>query len=412
MKKNLILVILLVVFSFILLSHRPEYLKVDALNCNTKFLHIHQDEFYLDGKEYRQISCNKFDLFLQWLEGGKQKEKAKKALKELGEHNFKLIRIIGSPFFPAEFNYRFFDDDPSKQRIKRKIFFKKLDEMLDKCDEYGIKVVFPFVWNIENIADLGHHSLYEGVTNPNSEGAKKVEEYIVNVVERYKNRPTIAMWEIGNEWNLYVDLKMSKGVFKGDAKGDNLHPGPLVRDKRNNISSFELTLFFQRMSDLIRQIDKNHLITSGNGSPRPSAMHLLAANLLMRKPDFTRDNFVMRRRYLAITHLPFDALSIHHYGSSKELAWYQSAAEEIGKPLFVGEIGPDKKYKDLDYRSPRNIQHVKDLLRVIRNKNIPIVLFWAYSDDRDFKKDMDFQLRYGQTDEVLNLIEDANRTFH
>lgn len=390
------------------------------------FLTRQGTELTLQGVPFHEISFNKYDLFGQFvLVGGEHEEDdgvpaAIQALQTLHDKGYRVIRINTSPYYPAWFNEVFFDDDPQQQDKKRKLFFEGFDQMLLECDKNQIRVVATLMWNIENLADLGHNSLEESFHNPEALGRVRTEEYIREVVSRYKDRPTIAMWEIGNEFNLFADLQEPAGVIPSDHNQSELYPVPVVRDEHNNFTSDDLAAFYQDTATLIRSIDKNHLISTGSSSPRPSAMHLLRAARANRPQDWTLDSKSELKDYLQLINPdPIDVMSIHYYddamtslgrdnGSPENLRFFLNTANEIGKPLFIGEIGLNSEMT-LRYDTPESIDLLNATLSVLTELKIPLTLYWNFNDDISYQKaDLIYTLRYGKTDEALQLIQAAN----
>jgi hypothetical protein len=406
-----IFLLILFVFAMDLSSCLPGARRISAdVEKRAGFIKAEGAKLFLDGQEWREMGLNKHDLFLQYLfaeRNSGDKETARGIIRELAGHNFRVLRLIISPFSPADFFTFFFDDEPRIQEAKRAWFFAALDELLDDCDDAGIKLAAVLVWNMENLADLGRHSLFEGVTNPQSLGYRRFEEFVAAVVERYKDRPTIAIWEIGSEYNLFADLQNPEGVLSGGPEGDAEHPGPLVRDARNNFNSGELRDFFYRVFSKIRTIDKNHLLTTGNSEPRPAAMHLFRAAVLGKEPDWTDDTLQEQEEYVRMTHLDADVISIHWYLDNVDLGRYQELAWEMNKPILISEVGPSFKWvgKTLiggDYTLPQALENLKPKLARIVEEKIPLVFLWRYSE-----KEGPFQLFYGKTDEALLAIEEA-----
>jgi hypothetical protein len=383
-------------------------------------------ELTLQGVPFHEISFNKYDLFGQFVLVGGEHEgddgvpAAIEALQTLHDKGFRVIRINASPYYPAWFNEVFFDDDPQRQAEKRKLFFEGFDQMLLECDKNQIRVVATLIWNIENLADLGHNSLEESFRNPEALGRMRTEEYIREVVSRYKDRPTIAMWEIGNEFNLFADLQDPGGVIPSDHIQSELYPGPVVRDEHNNFTSDDLATFYEDTATLIRSIDQNHLISTGSSSPRPYAMHLLRAARANRPPDWTLDNESELKEYLQMVNPDLiDVISIHYYdeamtsfgkknGSPDNLRFFINAADEIGKPLFIGEIGLNSEMQ-LRYDTQESMDLLNATLPVLVELKVPLTLYWNFNDDISYQKaDLIYTLRYGKTDEALKLIEAAN----
>ena len=392
----------------------------------TGFLTRQGTELKLQEVPFHEISFNKYDLFGQFVQVGGEHEgedgvpAAIEALQTLHDKGFRVIRINASPYYPAWFNEVFFDDDPQRQAEKRKLFFEGFDQMLLECDKNQIRVVATLIWNIENLADLGHNSLEESFHNPEALGRVRAEEYIREVVSRYKDRPTIAIWEIGNEFNLFADLQDPAGVIPSDHNQSELYPGPVVRDEHNNFTSDDLAAFYEDTAALIRSIDKNHLISTGSSSPRPSAMHLLRSARGSRPQDWTLDSESELKEYLQLINPdPVDVISIHYYdeamtsfgrnnGSPENLRFFFNAANEIGKPLFIGEIGLNSEMQHR-YDTPESINLLSVTLPVLVELKIPLALYWNFNDDISYQKaDLIYTLRYGKTDEALQLIEAAN----
>lgn len=395
------------------------------------YLTQHGSDLFLAGVPFTEISFNKFDLLQQFVvppgeawgdNGPDSRSAAREALRILGEKGFRVVRVNASPFYPSWFDEAFFDDDPGLQAEERRAFFAGFDAMLDACDQRGIRIVASLLWNWENLADLGHHSLREGLENRESLGRIRVEEYVSEVVARYRDRPTITMWEIGNEWNLGADLQLPNGIIPGDARGDGLHPGPLVRDARNNFTSDQLATFYREMATLIRSLDSRHLITTGNSAPRPSAMHLLRAAWAGDPVDWTLDDEEEQMDYLRLINPdPIDVISIHYsddamtalggaLDSPENLRFFADAAADSGKPLFVGEIGYDANVRRYDTQAALDM--LRATLPVLVELRLPLTLYWTFNDDRRIPEDGKFSLRYGATDEALRLIEDANASLN
>jgi hypothetical protein len=385
-------------------------------------------ELTLHGQPLREISFNKHDLLHQFVpigdehQGVDARPAAIDALRTLGEHGFTTIRVNASPFYPAWFEQAFFDDSPEREAQKRASFFAGFDAMLDEADGNGVRIVATLVWNIENLADLGHHSLAEGIRDPRSAGRRRVEEYIREVVSRYRDRPTIAMWEISNEFNLFADLQHPGGVLAGSDRGDHLHPGPLVRDAQNNFTSGDLAGFYRDIAELIRSIDPHHLITTGTSAPRPAAMHLLRAARADKPVDWTQDSARELAEYISMLHPdPIDVISVHYYddgmvgaggvlGSPANLQLFRQIAGGLGKPLFIGEIGLHGEIPGLDYRSDEALTLLATTLPTIVELEIPLTLYWTFNDDRSWnRQSVELKLRYGTTDAPLDMIERANR---
>ena len=115
---------------------------------------------------------------------------------------------------------------------------------------------------------------------------------------------------------------------------------------------------------------------------------------------------------LALLNQDADLISSHLYVNEKiGSAWYMGAAERLGKPLFMGEVGPHferagGKFIKADYTDPGVIKDVARKSKDLVNAGVPISLWWAY--DCSEGKDLAFKLCYGKTDKALKIIEKSN----
>ena len=115
-----------------------------------------------------------------------------------------------------------------------------------------------------------------------------------------------------------------------------------------------------------------------------------------------------------------DVISIHFYDEAmsalgkspcdvSNIAVYQRLAQRIGKPLFVGEIGLCETV-GRDYASPEAVDLVRRQCAALRSAGVPLALYWTFRDEsgRIDPMDGEYQLRYGRTDAVLDLMAAYN----
>ena len=366
-------------------------------SCSKNFIHAHDSKLYLSDKEYREVGFNFYQAFRLYLNkdwdgfpGVSGEDFARNSLRDLSKHKFKIIRIM-TLFHKNEFEEMFFDEDLAAQEIKRTNFFNVLDRFLDDCDRLKIKVILPLFWNLPTIANLndqskqGEKEIAAAITNPKSLGYGKFEEFSLAQVARYKNRPTIAFWEIGNEYDLYLVRQLPNG-------------------------SKVLSLFFENIISKIRVIDKNHLISTGNSEEVAWYVgHNLkkdAKTARLLKLIREHEKNIMRHHGAA------DVISTHYYiNDSFKIPWYSLLASRIGKPLVIGEFGPyfkDKKSEKIhaNYNERRAVIEVGRKLDEIVDNKVPLSLLWNYDCRSDGEPD--FKLCFGITDEALRMIEEVN----
>lgn len=382
------------------------------------FLENRAARLYLGNEEFKEIGFNFYHAFRLYLdlgwdyESGAGREFARRDLEALASRGFRVIRVMG-PFDPGEFYEVFYDEDPLVQENKRRIFFNALVAFLTDCDKLNIWVVFSLMWNMQSLADLGHHSLHEAFTNPQSLGYRRFEEYVQAVVQRCLGRPKI-IWEIGNEYNLAVDLRaLPYWAERGTIADSSAGIGQVYRGPDNNFNSYELADFFRRVIALIKSIDSRHLVVTGNAEPPMNAMQRLQAALSGRAINDKKDTLIEHGFSLALLNRDADLISSHLYIKQGIGAdFYQKFSRSLGKPLFMGEVGPNfkragDKIINADYTDPKVIKDMERKFKDIIKNGVSISLVWTYNCVS--KGDLAFNACYGQTDEFLKKAEIANR---
>lgn len=323
-------------------------------------------ELILGGEPFHEISFDAYNLLELWLGG--QGQVARDELHSLRGHGFRVVRVMASPYWATQIEDAFFDADPAAQADKRARYFAQFDALLDAADANGIRIVASLMWQVANLGELGGHTVRVGMTDGTSLGHQRVEEYIREVVGRYAGRPTIAMWEIGNEWNLGADIQWPQFDYTSD----------------------ELGAYYAETATMIHEIDPWHLVTTGDSSPRPAAMHLLQAVREGRDVDWTFDTADELAEYLVLINPePIDVISIHYYddamislggtlGSPANLRYFKSVADQMGKPLFIGEIGCTAAVGCLDGGNAP-LPMLRDTLPVLVELDLPLTLYWNYA---------------------------------
>ena len=342
-------------------------------------------ELTLGGRPFHEISFNAYNLLELWLGG--QAQTARDELHALRANGFRVVRVMASPYGADQFKDVFFDDDPDVQATKRDAYFAQFDELLAAADANGIRIVADLMWNVANLGDLGGHSVRLGMTDRTSLGRQRVEDYMTAVVSRYASRPTIAMWEIGNEWALRAEMEWPQHDYTSD----------------------DLAANYAQLAAMIKGIDPSHLVTTGDSSPRPSAMHLLRAVRAGDPVDWTPDTATDLTEYLALVNpAPIDVVSIHYYddamtslggtlGSPDNLKFFLDRATAMGKPLFVGEIGCTAAVGCLDGGTAA-LPMLRTTLPVLEKLRLPLTLYWNFDP--------------GVPTRAIDWIADANRAVH
>lgn len=378
----------------------------------------------LHGKPFYEISFNKFDLFWQMLaaEFGRKNfgtdplAAAERSLATLNSFGFKTIRL---------FLYDFGSITLYREPETRLRYIQTVDRMLDLCDRYDIRVVACLGLGDEKYARATGETWVDLIANKDSRARKLAEAYARTIVERYKDRPTIAMWEIQNELLLAADIGGRERMW----------------NKKAIPTLTEVARFHREMSDFIKSIDPNHLTTTGD-SYRTSLWH---QNQFVEHGAehsmWTTDSWEQLSSAVAKAQAGVDVFHIHDYdkgregkftiepdGSRREIrfaAWKEVAARQ-GQPLYIGEWGALARQRNEEnaefwaknpdwfdsFAGQRDkakpiIQRCLDL---IVDAEVQLTHWWAFESERQMDQvphRMDFTMQ--ETPEFVRMVADANR---
>jgi len=213
-----------------------------------------------------------------------------------------------------------------------------------------------------------------------------MHKYATELVSRYKDDTNILAWELGNEIFLAADLNMAGR----DAPGPGVMLSPTTKTKltvNDTLTTATILKFYREMTALIRQVDPNHLITSGDAGPRPTSVSLREN---FPKAVWTQDTLRQNLASLLSSQPePLDLISIHHYGSLTE----NDERENIGtasslealrcrircihaarSPAFIGELGNTKPTLQDD----REGEYVRAAIDVIEAEGASLAAIWVW----------------------------------
>lgn len=378
----------------------------------------------LHGKPFYEISFNKFDLFWQMLaaefgsrgSGIAPEEAAARSLATLGGFGFKTIRL----FLYDYDSEKLFRDPATKNK-----FFAAMDRMMDLCDRNDIRVVACLGLGNEVFARDAGESRTDLIARKDSASRALAEEYARAVVGRYRDRATIAMWEIQNELLHAADIGGRERVW-------NHAPVPTLT---------EVARFHREMSSFIKSLDPNHLTTTGD-TCRTSLWH---QNQLVEHGGtnnlWQTDSWEQLSSAVANAESGVDVFQLHFYdngpgdnftiepdGSKRPIsfaAWKEVAARQ-SQPFYLGELGvlPQPKTEENKTFWQQNpdwfVSYVADhdkarpfierLLNRVVTDQVPLTHWWAFESVRamDQAPDrMDFTMK--ETPDFVRMVADANR---
>ena len=377
-----------------------------------QFLQRKGTSLFLDGKPFYEISFNKFDLIWQLIaEVNKQNTfgpepgvAAERSLKTLSSYGFKTIRIFSVSHHSAHYV------DPQK----RENLFIAIDKALELCDRYGLRVVFCLGSADDAFWSSQKETLVDLMTMPESKSRQISESWIREVVTRYRDRKTIAAWEVENELLLHADIGGKKKIWSGKTV-------PFLE---------EVAAYHQATTALIRRIDPHHLINSGD-TYRECTWHNWQANLEgSGEKMWVQDTPEQLEEAVSLTQKGFDFYSIHYYHENNQkkvldLIGWKAAATKLGQPLYVGEIGmmaknrkeskfwkenPDWFESIYGSEMPKAQKHLINLMNHAVEANVDLTHYWTFQSDRNIDQTdpQAFTIDPQKTPELFQIILDAN----
>jgi hypothetical protein len=325
----------------------------------------------LNGEPFQGVGVNYMGAFQRHLQDAEDTS-FDAGFEELGELGIPFARFMAFGFWPKEM--RLYEED-------REAYWSRMDAVVDSAERHGVGLIPSMFWWYPCVPDLVGESINQW-GNPQSETHAFMRQYVKDMVTRYRDSPAIWAWEFGNEYNLAADLPNAL---------DNLpwaRPElgtPPERTKADTLTHEDITAAAQAFADEVRKHDPHRAITTGHAIPRSSQYHQRTE--LSWQPD-TRKEFAQD---LIDKHPdPIDVLSVHIYPEMMSERYFGrrdatygtlieaclAAAEQSGKPLFIGEWGsPDGG----DYGTIEEAKReFAKLLATIVELEVPISALWVY----------------------------------
>jgi hypothetical protein len=353
----------------------------------TGFVTRQGSKLFLDGKEYRAIGVNIPHLhqaFLgTWFHIGQMygtPEKAKQemiaAIEDAERSNLKFIRFFADPGYPRD-RAMLYDKDPAA-------YWRGMDELFALCRQRHIRLI-PSLQAIP-----GPYGIFgetgQAILDPNSKTYEAVHRYVREFVTRYKDDPTVLMWELLNEGMLRSDVDMEgqpqlpAGVYP---------PGAVVREKgvrEDSLTWDMMQRLYKEHAQFIKSLDPNHLVTSGDASVREECTS--------RRETFP--NFKYRsdtwREWLANNLYaqpePLDVFSFHFYGNAgvadashpwagmTDIEWMRGlvrCAQSANAPVFIGELGTGP-----NNRSDPTSKWLRECIPAMEAEGVSLMALWVW----------------------------------
>jgi hypothetical protein len=358
-------------------------------------LTVSNDFVLLDGKRYRGIGANYFSLASRVLKNPNDSSSLSN-LTVLARLDIPFVRFMCGGYWPVE------------QRLyltNRAVFFERLDRVVRAAETNHIGLIPSLFWHLPTVADLVNEPLHS-LGDTNSRSIDYIRRYTADIVSRYRSSPAIWGWEFGNEAALAADLP--NAASQRPPVVPELGT-PAQRSSLDELKSAQLLIAYREFGAIVRRLDPDRLVLSGNALPRVSAWHnthetnWIADTVEQFGEILRRDNGD-----------PFNAISVHVYPDDQLPAGAKSIPEllkildaeaaSIHKPLFIGEFGVSRRRAGSFDEQKKQFA---ELLAAIEQSEVPLSAFWVFdlpeqNGDWNITADNDEAI-------LLKMVSEANR---
>jgi len=316
-------------------------------------------DFVKNGAPWRGIGVNHFDMFLAEIQGGLGTDTDYRV-------DIPAIKARGIPFIRFSAGLYSQSSWANGWHTDKATYWAKMDSVVALAETNNMGLIPVFLWSARGFTDAVY-SVY-GVFEPPKMLAYKSSkswalfvEYITAFVDRYKNSPSMYMWELGNEIiNVvgpeYFPSWALDGTFAAWLNwGSN--PAGVIYKPTDKMSMQEWQQFSTNAVALLNSLDPHRrCVSSGSPIGNQFAVGAQSSNTL------TSDSLAQWQGVAATESRPwcefrdkaFPILTNHIYpqglsntkfftGAEKTqselIALSKGWADAAGKPFFLGEFG-------------------------------------------------------------------------
>ena len=363
-------------------------------------LYVENGKLMRNGKQYQGVGVNYFDAFYRVLKNTNDSSYVA-GFEKLAKAKIPFARFMCGGFWPVEYNLYF---------KNKKAYFKLLDGVIKTAEKNHVGLIPSLFWHYATVPDLMKEPM-DQLGNTNSKSIAFIKNYTKEIVTRYKDSPAIWGWELGNEYNLKIDLPNAADhrpwVWPNLGTATN-------RTERDELTSKQMNVVMRVFAETVRKYDKNRIISTGNAVPRWFAYH----NSLNK--SWGEDTVEQYKEILSRDNPnPCDVISVHIYpeknnkysGRAKSITELiklsNELADSIGKPLFIGEFGVPNSYSN----QMKNIY--EEYISAIKKYKIPLAALWVYDfNSQNVEWNSTFENERAYMLEKISEINITNRLQH
>lgn len=310
------------------------------------------------GKPFRGAGVNVYDLFTRSL-AVPVRTNADVVLRLLAHSGTPFARFSGSGYWPVDWGL---------WRTNRAEHWVRLDTVVAAAERRGVGLIPSIFWNPPTISDLAGES-FNAWGEPGSRTWGLAREYLAEVVGRYRKSPAIWAWEFGNEMNLPADLP--NAVDHRPPTVPELGT-PAHRGAGDDITHDQMRSALQEFGRVVRRLDPDRPILSGNAFPRVSAWRQWKEKSWATDSPEQFDEML-----LGDNPDPLSMVSGRLYDAAdlRRLPAAVAAGRRAGKPLFIGEFGV------AGAPTTDGLLRFREELAAIENSHVALAALWVFDFD-------------------------------
>lgn len=307
----------------------------------------------------RSVSVDIVQLWWEYGNADGTPAEGRKAMADAAARGMTYFRFAASHFWPNEMNSTYLTDELA--------YWSAMDALFADASDLNVSLIPSLNWQIWLWPDLAGEPLGQMISNRTSKSSALLKSYVQKFVRRYADSGVVLAWELGNEYNLQVDLDF--GALNTSGVAPRLGT-PSFRSKADNFSTSELAAFQVVYAGWIRAVDSAALpISTGHAVPRQGAWHL-SQSYHEQQRDWSMDSVQQFEHIVRIQSSGCDLISYHYYGgednkrfgpatctgnrapctsktecclgeatSAVLFHYLVTAAKKAGKQWYIGEFG-------------------------------------------------------------------------
>ena len=276
-------------------------------------------------------------------------------------------------------------------------YFHRLDDFVACAEQAHVGLIACLFWAIGGVSEAVHEPR-AAWGDPQSATRRFMRRYTQEVVSRYAGSPAIWGWEFSCELSLPLDKRPGQG------------------DPRRNLTLATFRSAALDFADVVRGLDSDRILLTGNSLPRASAYHNARPG-----PSSVDTEQQFAQILLRDNPGPFNPICIHaspagtkQYFADRRVS-YQELLEtcvQIGrkanKAVYLEEFIPAlDKDRGVEYDEKN---YFLNELKAIEASKVPLASVWVY--DRKLHYDKSNITGNNQRSYILKMIGAFDRSIH